>query len=1031
MCGFIAIFTVLLATYAYGAPQAADNLACEHSTVDNSFFIDSSFPRLSWIPETSDRGQVQTAYQIVMATTNDVANCAAVSSCVWDSGVVTSNSTMVQYSGPALQDDTTYFFTVVWWDATGTAAPVSQNGECNVAIVTTSLWQDAVWIGLGDLNVMRREIVVPAGVVQARAYVCALGWGQFYVNGILQDVGTLGVGWTKYSTRSLYLPYDVTTSLTTGSNVIGAMIGHGWKNTESYPPQDPEYADSNRILKMILIVTFTNGTKSVIANSDSNWLGTQSPILYDCIYNGETYDASLEQPGWSTLSFSNVSAWSPVPVYTLGNWNPILNVQSFPPIMVVREVSPVAITEPVPGHFVVDFGENLSGYCRINATGPAGTNITLHHAEVLMHPPYGPSNGLPYYGNLRTALAADTYLMKGLESGETYTPRFTYHGFRYVEVTGYPGTLTAGDIVMLHVRTNLLPRASFNSSSLILNQIQYNCVTGQGSNLMSVPTDCDQRDERLGWMGDAGLSADTMTLSWQVAALHENYLRNIVDEMDNTTYTIPDVVPFVRYGGRPADPSWSAAFPQITWSQFKYLGDVTVAQRYFGHVLDYLDDLQNQVQAAGGMTNWPTPYGDWVPANPNLKVTNPFCSGYNYLVTISQAMEFALALNDIDQYQQLQQLFEEVAAEFNSAFAAGDNYANGQQIAMALPLLIGIVPEAMNATALFESLISNIVDGNVYHVTLGIIGLKGLLPALSDGNRWDIATALAEQIDYPSLGFMAYNDQEPANGNIWELWNSPTGSDGMDSRNHHMFSSPSAWHYELAGFTDLRRTGLGPVVAMSAANTPALSSAAVSFAAPAGLLSFQWQRHGGVQCGKSPENQGLKNPALPLHVPLVIDCGSMGGVISAVSFASWGLPFGYCGNFEVNNSCNLANTTNTVQSICVGQQFCELPTTVDFWTDPCFGQIKRLYVEVQCSGVGAITATAVVPVNGQSLVTLPLYAISAADALVTESGTTIYSNGNFVPGVDGILSASLNTAGDAVTVTVTSGTYNFVLTSAN
>ena len=200
---------------------------------------------------------------------------------------------------------------------------------------------------------------------------------------------------------------------------------------------------------------------------------------------------------------------------------------------------------------VVDFGNNLAGWTKLSVSGPAGTKVTMRHAEVLQHPPYGPMDGNIYVGNLRSALATDTFILKGVGI-EVYEPHFTYHGFRYVEISGYPGTLTFDDVTQVHFRTQAPVRVQFNTSSVILNVIQNNLIRGQGSNLMSVPTDCDQRDERLGWMGDASLSADSFAINYDVRAFQDNYLRNMVDSQPSDG-SLPDVVPEYRYGGRPAD----------------------------------------------------------------------------------------------------------------------------------------------------------------------------------------------------------------------------------------------------------------------------------------------------------------------------------------------------------------------------------------------------------------------------------------------------------------------------------------------
>jgi hypothetical protein len=232
---------------------------------------------------------------------------------------------------------------------------------------------------------------------------------------------------------------------------------------------------------------------ATVAASNGSWATAAGPVTSDSVYNGESYDARKELPGWATPSYAPTAAWTPAAV-TSGPGGALTPIQ-MPTVSVDREVRPVSV-KSVGGNWVVDFGENLSGWCRLAVSGAAGTTVTLHHAEVLQHPPYGPADGSVYVGNLRSALATDTYTLTG-RGVEVYEPHFTYHGFQFVQVVGYPGVLTADNITMVHFHTLLTVKSTFNSSSNVLNAIQANCVSGQASNMMTVPTDCDQRDERL------------------------------------------------------------------------------------------------------------------------------------------------------------------------------------------------------------------------------------------------------------------------------------------------------------------------------------------------------------------------------------------------------------------------------------------------------------------------------------------------------------------------------------------------------
>ena len=401
-------------------------------------------------------------------------------------------------------------------------------------------------------------------------------------------------------------------------------------------------------------------------------------------------------------------------------------------------------TSASANNIVVDFGENLSGWVKLFVKGKAGTTVTLRHAEVLQHPPYGPANGEIYTGNLRTAQATDVYILKGDPNGEIFEPHFTYHGFQYVEVIGYPGTLTADNITQIHFRTLSRVRTTFNSSSPILNAIQINALKGQGSNMMSVPTDCDQRDERLGWMGDADLSADSFAINYDFAAFQDGFLLNMADAQPNDG-SLPDVVPFMRYGGRPGDVSWSAALPQNVYVRYKVNGDLQPAQRFWGVLSSYFDNLASQFQKAeGNFQKWNTPYGDWVPAGP--KVANQLCTGFNYIVNARQMIELATALNRTADAQKYAALVSQLTEAYNAAFYHQDRncWDNCVQSAYAMSLVAGVAPQSAQAPAL-NALINDIVTTQKNHVTVGIIGAKALFSILQSTGHVQIGVDLAEQ----------------------------------------------------------------------------------------------------------------------------------------------------------------------------------------------------------------------------------------------------------------------------------------------
>lgn len=801
------------------------------------------------------------------------------------------------------------------------------------------------------------------------------------------------------------------------------------------------------------------GGKNIL-QSDTTWqMSMVSPVVMDSIYNGETYDARLEQPGWDMPNFKPGTDWVAAEAYDC--FTPALRTITIPRIATISENPPVNITKlSNPTRFVVDFGKNLAGWTRISAKGPSGTNITIRHAEVLQHPPYGPVTGDIYVGNLRSAKATDTYFMSGDPSGETFEPHFTYHGFRFAEVTGYPGELTASDISQVHFRSALTSISTFNSSSDILNQIHFDAMTGQASNLMSVPTDCDQRDERLGWMGDAGLSSDSMAVNFDTLAFHSWYVQNIVDAQEGNG-DIPDVVPFMRYGSDPGDPSWSAAFPQIMYVLYKVKGDLTTAKTFWPQLGLYFDEIEAQLKAAGSIKAWRAPYGDWVAIK---KGSNQYSGAFNLVVNLRQAAELATKLGYSDNATALTAKADAVAAQIQSEFFDSTKgcWDDCEQTSYAEAIQIQLPTTASGAAA--TALLNDIVSTNKNHVTVGIIGAKALFPVLDGAGKHDAAVSLMMQTSYPSWGYMRHNQYEPDVGALWELWDSPTQGPGMNSRNHHMFSAPDEWIVNTVGGISSQAAGAvcfldDAELTLRPAHSLAVSGADASIAAPCGTTSLTYTRHGGTQCAVAAEGASIGRPLAPAAAAVALSCGAEGGKITSVDFASWGRPEGACGAFEATeerqSGCHAPLSDAVVSKLCLGQESCMIPTHADFWAEhgwasesigkayahnassPC-GSLenpRRLHVQVTCSAKHVVTSRVAVPVGVEAAVHLPTFGHSDVNVqLEEEEHVPLFSDGAFasslpngVSRVQRLRSTGDDAAGDLVAVSVHGGTFQLRL----
>lgn len=613
----------------------------------------------------------------------------------------------------------------------------------------------------------RREFAISKPISDARAYVTGVGYYEFYVNGERIDYNVLDPARTDYDKRVAYSTYLVKDALQQGRNCVGAMLGQGW------------WSKGPRFLAQIEI-RYTDGTTERII-TDESWKWSKGPIVENSIYGGETYDARLAQRGWDRAGFDD-SGWLPISVV---DWNVTLSAQMVPPMLALVMPPAKSITSPKPGVYVVDFGQNLSGWCGLKVAAPAGTKITLRHAE-LLYP-----DGTVNQENLRSARATDTYIAAGVGT-EEYMPRFTYHGFRYVQVEGYPGRLTPDKVQGIFVATNLdgvlaSPRGIFSCSNGLINKIQQNCYWGMRTNFHSIPTDCPQRDERQGWMGDAWMASDAMFFNLDMPAAYAWFLKLIADSEDNGA--IPDTVPKV-WGTQPGDPMWSAAYPMIAWNTYLHTGDRRILAQHYPGIARSVDLLAREAKDYIITRN---NYGDWIAVEGTPKElisTGTLC----WLSGV--VADMADALGKADDAKAYRQLRAKVGDAMNRHFldAANGSYGNGSQFSNAFPLYLGIVP-ADKRDQVLANLIESVGVKHKGHLSTGFIGTPFLLDALMQAGRADVVYKIVTQEDYPGWGFMVKNGATT----IWELWELKTGN-GMNSHNHPALGFVSAWFYRvLAG----------------------------------------------------------------------------------------------------------------------------------------------------------------------------------------------------------------------------------------
>lgn len=789
-----------------------EGLRCEY--LKNPINVDVKKPRFSWALISDRRNQFQRAYRIIVSSSYE--NALNWIGDIWDSGKVSSGENInIEYGGKELESFARYYWRVKCWTD-------DEETESDVAFFETAAldkedWK-AKWITKKEFQsffsnehfltgkekckqyyavYFRREFEITRKVLRARAYVCGLGVYELRINGKKVGDNVLDPGQTDYSKIALYTTYDITDYLEE-KNAIGIIVGNG-RHIESYGYGKP------RLIVQILL-EYEDGTREFLV-TDEEWKVSHGPLMENGIYYGERYDARLEMPGWDQYGFDD-SDWEEVEI-TEG---PRLKSQMMPPIKVTETLKPKKMWSPKPGVYVFDFGQNFTGWVKLKVKGPRGTEIKIRYSELIN------DDGTLNTSTLRDAESTDVYILKG-DGEEIYEPRFTYHGFRYVEITGYPGIPTLDDIEGRFVHTAVDRTGSFVCSNDLINRIHENVIWGQLSNLMSIPTDCPQRDERMGWLGDAQLTAEEAILNFDMAAFYTKYLMDIkLSQKEDGS--IPDVVP-PYWKLYPADPAWGTAYITIAWYMYLYYNDKRVLEEHYDSMKKYVDFLEKNsdnyiIRKLGKYGDW-CPPGSIHPKGTPLEFTSTFYF-YHDTLLLSKIAGILGREADSNKYRELS---EKIKEEFNKEFLKNVKdsvrkiyYYLGKekmvvsllptitsQTSNALPLYLNMVPEEYKESVL-RTLLELVEVHCDAHLDTGIVGTRYLLEVLSDNGRFDLAYKVVTQESYPGWGYMI---KEGAT-TLWERWEKLCNG-GMNSHNHIMLGSVDAWFYKYVAGIKLLEPG--------------------------------------------------------------------------------------------------------------------------------------------------------------------------------------------------------------------------------
>lgn len=714
-----------------------------------------------------------------------------------------------------------------------------------VARVGTGPWRELTAQSGGRALVLppapflRREFRVTKPLRRAVLYATALGLYEVRLNGRRIGNDFFTPGWTDYRRRVYYQTYDVTGQVRQGSNVLGAILADGWAcgyvglgGRDRYGIGRPRFLAQLRL-------TYADGSAQTVA-TDAAWKGAYGPIREADLLMGETYDARRAMPGWEAPGFDD-SAWRSVTVHSTpagrGEHDapdrsaPLLQAHPGVPVRRTQELKPRAVTEPRPGVFIFDLGQNMVGWARLVVSGPVGTTVRLRFGEVLN------PDGTLYTANLRGARATDTYLLRG-QGREVWEPRFTFHGFRYVEVTGYPGRPTPAAITGVVVHSDAPPVGTFRCSNALVNQLQQNIEWGQRGNFLEVPTDCPQRDERLGWTGDAQVFARTAGFQMDVARFFGKWIIDLVDaQREDGAFT--DVAPFVAAGAGTA--GWGDAGVIVPWTLYELYGDTRLLERHydaFARWIAYLErNSSDLLRPARG-------YGDWVAVGSRTP-TDVIATAY-FAYSASLVAQIARALGRDADAHRYDDLFARVRAAFNRAYVAPDGRIKGDtQTCYVLALHMDLLPPETRPAAV-RHLVEDIERrGN--RLSTGFLGTAYLLPVLSRFGHTDLAYRLLLQEEFPSWGYTVRRGATT----IWERWDgiTPEGrfqDPGMNSFNHFAFGSVGEWLYRVVAGIDLdpKRPGFRHVVIRPQPGG-GLTWVRATYRSIRGPIASSWRQEGG------------------------------------------------------------------------------------------------------------------------------------------------------------------------------------------
>ena len=841
------LFLILafISVNAYSQDLSLYDLTCEHRK--DPVGIDISQPRLSWKIKGPGFNVMQTAYSVRVSTSQKFSQATM----IWQSGkTVSDKSILISYAGPQLNSGQRYYWQVKIRDNKGKESGWSETAYWEMGLLSQGDWK-AKWIEMeGDTNRyspsphFRKEFALNKTISRARVYVTAHGFYELHLNGKKVGDQVLTPGWTSYGKRLQYQVYDVTSMLTRGNNAIGVVLGDGWyRGTLAWGNNWAIYGKRLGVL-MQMHITYSDGTEAMILSDESWKSSNDGAIRMNDIYNGEIYDATRRLTGWSLPGYDDIN-WKSIRIGNYKNDNLIASEGS--PVRKIQEIKPVKVFRTPKGSLVVDMGQNMVGWVRLKVSGPKGSVVTLRHAEILdKHSEF-------YTVNLRAAKCQLTYTLAG-SGEEVYEPRFTFMGFRYVEVTGFPGELTTDNITGVVVHSDMPVTGSYESSNPLLNQLQHNIQWGQRGNFVDVPTDCPQRDERLGWTGDAQAFSRTAAFNFDVAAFFTKWLKDVATDQKpggEVPHVVPDVLNKQGAATGPTSAGWGDVSVIAPWTMYQVYGDRKILETQYPSMKLWVEYIRKK---AGESYIWKggSVFGDWLfyhpPVNnhtePDGFTEHDFIATAFYAYSTSLLAKAAKELGSTEDERFYTDLFSKIKNVFNNEYVTpAGRVGTNSQTSYVLALMFNLLPENLKEKS--AKLLVDDIKSRRNHLSTGFLGTPFLCHVLTENGYSDVAYDLLLQQTYPSWLYPVRMGATT----IWERWDgqkpdSTFQDPGMNSFNHYAYGAIGDWMYRVSAGIETLKPGYGHLL-IQPHPTNKMDYSKASFESSYGMVASGWERKEG------------------------------------------------------------------------------------------------------------------------------------------------------------------------------------------